>query len=300
MGKPVVSTGLPEIRRFNETHGDVVAIADDPDQFALRVSAALDAQDDESVNRRIAVARQNSWDARLAQMSTLISDALVERRATANGWEQRLRRGYRTARRRVLRAAALAVLAYVVLFQTPFLWSVAEPLRVVDPPRRADAIVVFAGGVGESGTAGGGYQERVRHAVDLYQAGYAPRMVFSSGFVFAFQEAEVMRLLAVSLGVPASAIVLEKRASSTLGDICNVRDMMRAAGAHAVLLVSSPYHMRRAVLTWRKQAGDIDVIASPVERSQYYAHGYGARIEQVRGIAWEYAALVAYAFKGWL
>ena len=95
----------------------------------------------------------------------------------------------------------------------------AEPLKVVESPQPADAIVVFAGGVGESGRAGGGYQERVKQAVDLYRQGFAPHIVFSSGFVFAFHEAEVMRALAIDNGVPADAIMLETHAANTYENV---------------------------------------------------------------------------------
>ena len=300
MGKPVVATDLPEIRLFNQTHGDIVAVVDDADGFAAKIREALQPHDAVAVEKRIAVARENSWDARLEAMGGLIVTALAARRARQENWEHRLRRIYRAGRGRAALVAALFLLTYLVVFQTPLVWAVAEPLRVVDPPRQADAIVVFAGGVGEAGTAGGGYQERVRFAVDLYQAGYAPRLVFSSGFAFAFREAEVMRDLATSLGVPAQAIVLEQQAASTFENVVFVRDILRAEAARVVLLVSSPYHMRRATLTWRKQAPDIEAVATPVPQSLYYIHDNGTSLEQIRGIAWEYAALLVYRWRGWL
>jgi len=105
-------------------------------------------------------------------------------------------------------------------------------------------------GIGESDKAGGGHQERVKKPVELYEAGFAKRLVPSSGFVF--------------------------------------------------LLVSSPYHMRRAVLVWRKMAGGIDVVPTPVPYSQFYAHGRGASLEQIRGIIHEYASIVAYWWRGWV
>ena len=37
MGIPVVATGLPDIKRFNQAHGDIVAIADDADAFATEI-----------------------------------------------------------------------------------------------------------------------------------------------------------------------------------------------------------------------------------------------------------------------
>jgi uncharacterized SAM-binding protein YcdF (DUF218 family)/glycosyltransferase involved in cell wall biosynthesis len=300
MGIPVVATPLPEVMMFNERHDRVIAVADGPEQFVARIRVAVEEHDVRRVQERIAVARENSWEARLDGMSRIIDAALAERRARPAKWEATFLRLYRAGRRRFAGAAAIATALYLLLFHTPVVWAVAVPLRVAESPRTADAIVVFAGGVGESGTAGGGYQERVRHAVELYRAGYAPRLVFSSGFVFAFREAEIMRSLAVDLGVPADAIVLERSASSTLENVAYVRDILREEGAQTILLVSSPYHMRRAILTWRKQSPDIEVTPTPVPESQYYMHGNGATLDHIRGIAWEYAGLLAYWWRGWL
>ena len=67
-----------------------------------------------------------------------------------------------------------------------------------------------------------------------------------------------------------------------------------------ILLVSSPYHMRRAVWTWHKLAPAIEVVPTPVPESQFYSHTRGASLEQIRGILHEYAALVNYWWKGWI
>jgi uncharacterized SAM-binding protein YcdF (DUF218 family) len=193
---------------------------------------------------------------------------------------------------------ALAI--YVLLFQTPLLWMVAAPLKISDPPRAADCIVVFAGGVGESGTAGGGYQERVKQAADLYRAGYAAHVIVSSGFVFAFREAEVMRALAADNGVPVSAVELETSATNTHENVLFSRAILESHGWRRILLVSSPYHMRRAMMTWHKAAPDIEVTATPAPVSQFYAHARGASLEQMRGIAQEYAAIALYWWRGWI
>ena len=71
-------------------------------------------------------------------------------------------------------------------------------------------------------------------------------------------------------------------------------------GWRRILLVSSPYHMRRAVLTWRKVAPDVEVIPTPVPESQFYSHQWGASLEQIRGILHEYAALADYWRRGWV
>ncbi len=299
MGIPVVATDLFEIRRFNEEHGELIQIASSVDAFVDAVRGALPHAPAGIVERRIEVARTNSWDRRLAAMSDLIEQAARSREATTLGWEQRLRSIYQLTRRRALQVVVPIALLFVLTFYTPLAWWLAEPLRIAELPRPADAIVVFAGGVGESGKAGGGVQERVGRAVQLYRDGLAPAIVFSSGYVFALREAEVMRAIAVANGVPADAVFLEEAAASTYENVTHSKRILDEHGWTRVLLVSSPYHMRRAVSTWRKVAPEVSVIPTPAD-SQFYLHTNGASLDQIRGIVHEYAALIQYWFKGWV
>lgn len=300
MGIPVVATDLPEIRRFNAEHGGIVSVARDAKEFVHAIRHVLASSSPELIRRRIDVARQNSWQSRIAQMSALINEAMERRRAEPEAWEQKLRRVYRAARRRILKAAIAATLAYLVVFQSPVVWWMAEPLRLAAPARPADAIVVLGGGVGESGKAGQGYQERVKHAVDLYRAGQAPSLIFSSGYTFIFQETEVMRELAIAEGVPASAISLETRAANTFEQARAVSRMLQGEPRGSILLVSSPFHMRRAVWTFRRVAPSIEVIPAPIPESQFYAHARGASLRQMWGILHEYVGIVYYWVKGWI
>jgi len=302
MGVPVVATDLPEIRRFNAQHGQIVSIAHDADEFVALLGEALAHRRPEDVEQRLAVARENSWAARVDQMSELIDKRLRARQATDVRWDVSLRRLYQTARRRAVTVTLGCAAAYLILFQSPVIWWLAEPLRVEARAQPAQAIVVFAGGVGESGQAGGGYQERVKKAVDLYRQGVAPRMIFSSGYTFVFREVEVMKELAINLGVPASAILLESSAANTYQDVIRIAEILRHERWNSVLLVSSPYHMRRALLTWKKVAPDITVISSPVSASQFYVpqRQGGASLEQIRGIFHEYLGILYYWWKGWI
>jgi uncharacterized SAM-binding protein YcdF (DUF218 family)/glycosyltransferase involved in cell wall biosynthesis len=300
MGTPVVATDLAEIRRFNQTHGDIVSVEASPEAYVAAIRRALQPSSDAERERRISVARTNSWSARIAAMSRLIQGAIAAKGSTNRGWEDTLRRAYRVTRRRATEVVVGLTALYLILFHTSLLWWCAAPLKLAAPPEKADAIVVFAGGVGESGQAGGGYQERVKQAIDLYKGGYANYMVLSSGYVYSFREAEVMRALALDNGVPASAIALEVKAKSTYDNVRFVKDIIEEHHWTRILLVSSPYHMRRAVLTWRRQVPAIAVVPSPPPQSQFYDHGRGATLEQIRGVVWEYLAIFAYWRRGWL
>lgn len=238
-------------------------------------------------------------EANVAEMTRLVGAAFASRVNVGSAWQASLRQTSDSARRQALRfALALAVL-YVVIFQLPTLWFVAAPLRVEESPQPADAIVVFAGGVGESGDIGGGYQERIERAIDLYRLGLSQKIVISSGFVFRFKETDIMAAIAQREGIPASAIVLESQGTNTYENVRNVKPILEKEGAKKVLLVSAPYHMRRALLVWKKAAPDIEVVPASSE-SYFYEHSWGANFRQIRGIALEYAAILVYWLRGWL
>jgi uncharacterized SAM-binding protein YcdF (DUF218 family)/glycosyltransferase involved in cell wall biosynthesis len=299
MGIPVVATDLAEIRRFNSEHGAIVNIAAGADGFADAVKNAVVAVPLPSeVSRRIEVAESNSWERRLEQMAALIDGELTQRRGRTTGWEQRLRRLYSAAKAGPAKIFAVSLVLFLLVFYTNLAWWLAEPLRVTEAPQVSDAVVVFAGGVGESGQAGGGAQERIGKAISLYHEGVAPRLIISSGFVFTLREAEVMKAVAISQGVPEAAIVLEERAANTYENVVFTNRILAEHNWKKIALVSSPYHMRRAVLTWRKVAPDVEVIATPPVTSIFYTHHRGITLEQIRGLLQEYAAIVAYWWRG--
>ena len=74
-GKPVVSTDVPAARPFPR----LVRIADGPAAFVAAIAAALTDNAPEIVAARQAAAAANTWDMRVAQISTLLSNALAER-----------------------------------------------------------------------------------------------------------------------------------------------------------------------------------------------------------------------------
>jgi glycosyltransferase involved in cell wall biosynthesis len=77
MGKPVVSTRLPEVRRFNCQHQVLVTAASEPEAFGRALEEAL-ATDGEGlrVARRRAVAPLD-WGAQLEQLSGLIESSVA-------------------------------------------------------------------------------------------------------------------------------------------------------------------------------------------------------------------------------
>ena len=92
--------------------------------------------------------------------------------------------------------------------------------------------------------------DRMWQAARLYRRGLAPRIIVSGGSFLARHggpptiETEAMRAFLLDLGVPSEAIVDEPHSLNTVENIRNVRAMV---GEGLVALVTSAYHMPRAL-----------------------------------------------------
>jgi uncharacterized SAM-binding protein YcdF (DUF218 family) len=82
------------------------------------------------------------------------------------------------------------------------------------------------------------------------------RLVLSGGAVAnAFVEAEVMAGVAAELGVPSERVALEPRAASTWENVAFSLPLL--AGRDAIVVVSEPFHARRALRYLCRQRADL-------------------------------------------
>ena len=111
-------------------------------------------------------------------------------------------------------------------------------LDVEDPLRHADVIVALSGDTGA----------RTVTAVDLWKRQYAPIIIFAgaSEDPNSVASGELMKREAVAGGVPESAILVERVSTTTQENAHQVAVLMKARGLSTAILVTSPYHQRRA------------------------------------------------------
>ena len=72
-GRPVVTTALPELRAFSR----VVRIGEDYDQFVEQVRMALSDNGLAAIVERVALAKQNTWDQRVVDISAALDRAMA-------------------------------------------------------------------------------------------------------------------------------------------------------------------------------------------------------------------------------
>lgn len=300
LGKPVISTDLPEIRNFNARFQDIVKIGHNHEEFERFVLSSMDDDNGEKRNFRQEVALEQGWEKRIEEMSVILQAELDRKsRVREEMWQESFLHFLKASRKALLRWALSGLFLFALIFYTPLLWFAGGPLKISDKLQKADAIVVLGGGVGETGNPGKSTIERSRYAAELYQAGWAPAIIFSSGYVYSYQEAEDMKLIATSSDVPPKAILLETKSSNTYENVQFVKDILYQKGWRSILLISAPYHMRRAALVFRKVAPEIKVRYLPVQKCDFYERGRRLQVRQLFALLHEVGGILYYWWKGY-
>lgn len=129
----------------------------------------------------------------------------------------------------------------------------------------ADAIIAISGGDTSARTA---------EAIDLYQNGWAPKLIFSGAAADKSgpSNAEVMREQALASGVPGSVITIEDLSSNTAENAENTAAVVERMGLNRVILVTSAYHQRRASIEFGKRlGGEVTIVNHPVANDKQWS-----------------------------
>ena len=105
--------------------------------------------------------------------------------------------------------------------------------------KAAEAIVVVSGGDTPA---------RTKKAIEMYNNGWAPRIIFSGAAADkeGLSNAAAMRLDAVKQGIPPQAILIEEYSENTSENAEKTRELLRTHRIRDIILVTSGYHQRRA------------------------------------------------------
>lgn len=173
-------------------------------------------------------------------------------------------------------ASALAALVFGMnaLLVVDDLAGCTQPNTTNPKCAPADAIVAVSGGDTTARTA---------EAIRLYKEDWAPWLVFSGAALDpqSSSNAQAMRRQALNAGVPDYAILLDEQALDTADNASRTLQLL-TRNADRIILVTSPYHQRRAGIEFERTFGSQTTIVNhptPTDRlwSRYWwttPHGW--------------------------
>lgn len=150
----------------------------------------------------------------------------------------------------------------------------------------ADVIVVLSGEK----------TERVEYGVKLYQQGYAKKnhIIMTGGLgVGRHTWASLMKEYAEQLGIPGDVITLVDEPRSTEEEARYSKQLFMERGYKSIILITSPYHSKRAFKIFHQVMGqEIKIISAPVEDSWLNLDGWWQRRRDKGFVLSEYSKFV--------
>ena len=151
--------------------------------------------------------------------------------------------------------------------------------------------------------------DRLFLAWELYRAGKAPTIIIAAGHLpwekVVSPEADVLKALLVTMGVPADAIIIDPLSRNTRENALHVQQLMTRIQCENVLLVTSAAHMPRAVGLFRQLGISVTPVPTDFRAVDYPPTVFlflpsVEALSLTTGAMREYIGLWVYALRGWL
>ena len=148
---------------------------------------------------------------------------------------------------------------------------------------QADVLIVLGAALAPDGRLGPALAERVEAGVSAWKSGLAPRLLMTGAY-----EASAMKQRAIELGVPAQAILIEHTALTTRENALFSGEILRQNGLRRALIVTQPYHRRRALAAFRRLGIEAEALR------------FSSKRDSLRQYGREVIARFAYRLRGWI
>lgn len=191
---------------------------------------------------------------------------------------------------RFFRMLFLLVLLFIAVFSGGFLWFLHLVQASQDDiaSTKADAIVALTGG-----------PFRINDALELLAAGQGQRLLIS-GVNPATRPVEISRLVPEHQRLFGCCVDIGHFATNTIGNAIETRRWAEARGFRSLIVVTSNFHMPRAMVELSHELPGVTLLPYPVVSDRVRLESWWENPETARVLFWEYMKYIVASVRPWL
>jgi uncharacterized SAM-binding protein YcdF (DUF218 family) len=191
--------------------------------------------------------------------------------------------------RRLARTFYTLLVAGMVALTAGFVWFLWQvPGEELELDRKADGIVVLTGGA-----------SRIADAIELLSSAHGRRLLIT-GVHRTTSTREIARLMPLYRKMIDCCVDLDHSAMNTLGNAVETRSWAAKNKFHSLIVVTSNYHMPRAMVELAHQVPDVRLIPYPVVSEKLRAEPWWSSESTARLLLSEYFKCTFAMIRIWL
>jgi uncharacterized SAM-binding protein YcdF (DUF218 family) len=198
-----------------------------------------------------------------------------------------------------LLAFSFALFVYLLSIEPikDVLYKPLEEAYPVPSKPEGDAIVILGGGAYNTGILKEDSTKRLLTGFVLHKQTDLPIILSGGASIGALPEEEIMKGLLLTLGVDKGNIYTDVNSKDTEENAQEVKKLCERLGCRRVVLVTSAYHMRRAVLAF--QRAGLEVVPYPTDFKRDMKYNLYSLLPKMGVFADSYKALREYLGLVW-
>jgi vancomycin permeability regulator SanA len=161
-------------------------------------------------------------------------------------------------------------LLLVMLYTVIWLQS-RHYIRSLDEVEPAEYVLVLGAGLEINGAPTDILKDRVEKSVILYKANIVKSLIMSGSNFRGKDEPGAMQSMAIALGVPQSAILVDRQGISTIHSCINLKNRFDPEN---VIIVTQYFHLPRAIFLQRMLGIQAIGIPADIYKFSLYKKGY--------------------------
>ncbi len=178
------------------------------------------------------------------------------------------------AKRRLARFLAFSFALFIYLLSVEpikdVLYKPLEEAYTVPLKPEGEVIVILGGGAYNTGILKEDSTKRLLTGFVLHKQTGLPIILSGGASVGALPEAEIMKNLLLTLGVDKGRIYTDVNSKDTKENAQEVKKLCQRLACKKVVLVSSAYHMKRAVISFKRVGLEVSPYPTDFKRDLRY------------------------------